>query len=146
MRIVIPITVILCLSFVACDDNKEINHEFIIKTGRECGWCGGSDSLTITKVKSHFYYDNPCDNTKDKELERETVSKEWHDLLITLNWNEFTDININTCALCADGCDTWIWIQHNDSIHQIRFTDGSPEIVPILPFVEKLQALQAEFR
>ena len=146
MRILLPLAALCWLAFAACDDDKETNHEFIIKTGRACGWCGGADSLVITKTTSHFSFDNPCDDTKDKDVKEQTDKTKWHDLLSSLNWNEFKEVDVHTCALCADGCDTWIWIQHNDTIHQIRFTDGSPEIAPIHTFVEKLGVLQEEFR
>jgi hypothetical protein len=93
-----------------------------------------------------FLFRQSCEDSKDKEAMVQTDKDKWHDLIGSLNWNEFKDVNVNTCALCADGCDSWIWIQHNDTIHQIRFTDGSPEIVPIQSFVKKLEVLQAEFR
>jgi len=146
MRILVPIAVLIFVICVACDDDKETKHELVIKTGRECGWCGGADSLVITKSISHYIFDHGCDDAEDKEVEEETSDKNWHELLSSLNWNEFTQVNVNTCALCADGCDTWIWIQNNDSIHQIRFTENSPEIASIQTFVEKLHELHAEFK
>jgi len=134
-----------CLIFAACDDDGN-NNKVVIKTGKECGWCGGIDSLVITKSSSDYIFNNPCEKSMGREVHEKTVSKEWHELLSALNWNEFTQVNVNTCALCADGCDTWIWIQNGDSVHQIRFTENSPEVESIRTFVEKLGAYHEKFR
>jgi hypothetical protein len=134
-----------CLIFAACNEDDDDN-EFIIKTGMECGWCGGMDSLVVIRSATHYIFDNPCDNSKDKDIHEKTAPQEWDELLSTLNWNEFVKVNVNTCAVCVDGCDTWIWIQNNETVHQIRFTETSPEIEPIRDFIETLQAYHKKFR
>jgi hypothetical protein len=75
-----------------------------------------------------------------------TDREKWNELLENYNWADFIQVNVNTCAVCADGCDTWIFIQNNDVVHQIRFTDNSPEIEPIRIFVQKLDALRKAFK
>jgi hypothetical protein len=142
MRIVLSIIALFCVLGSSCEEDKN-NPHIIIKTGKECGWCGGADSLTLTSKKSIYQFRN-CDETKNKQ--DETALEEWSELLLSLNWNEFTKVNVNTCALCADGCDTWICIQNGLRTHEIRFTENSPEIEPIRPFVEKLKVMHERFR
>lgn len=146
MRKIIPVVMLFCSLGFSCEDENKTNPDFIIKTGRDCGWCGGSDSLVITEFKSHYVFGNPCDETKNKIKITETNRSEWNELLNTLNWEEFKKVNVNTCAVCADGCDTWILIQNQQMTHQIRFTENSPEIEPIRTFVEKLSVWPEAFR
>jgi len=149
MKTLISITILFFLFGFSCHENEEENcdtfNDFVIKTGSACGWCAGADSLSMTKVKSTYTFTS-CDETKDKETVLNTNREKWNELLESFNWNDFTQINVNTCAICADGCDTWIFVQNNGAVHQIRFTDNSPEIEPIRTFVEKLDALRKEFR
>jgi hypothetical protein len=145
MKIVISIIVLFCFLGSSCEDDKTGPH-IIIKTGKECGWCAGADSLVITKIKSIYQFTAACDETNNREREEETARQEWTELMSSLNWNEFEKVNVNTCALCADGCDTWIFIQNGLQTHKIRFTDNSPEIEPIRSFVEKLKVVHERFR
>lgn len=145
MRVTILIITLFCTLGFSCDDDKK-GPLIVIKTGMECGWCGGTDSLMITKHTSIYDFRNPCDATKNKEIQEGTSRAEWSDLSGSLNWDEFANVNVNTCALCADGCDTWIFIQNGNRTHQIRFTETSPEIEPIREFVEKLEAIHERFR
>jgi len=144
MRIILLLA-ISCLLFASCDEGGA-SSTIVIKTGRECGWCGGAESLVITKTISDYIFNNACEKSKGKEIHEKTDSKEWHELLSTLNWNDFVKVDVNTCALCADGCDTWIWIQNGETVHQIRFTENSPEIDPIRTFVEKLGTYYEKIR
>lgn len=145
MRTLVSIVVLLCLLGSTCEDDKNNTH-IVIKTSKACGWCGGVDSLAITSVKSIYKFTNPCDATKNKEQNEQTAREEWADLISSLNWNEFKNVHVNTCALCADGCDTWISIQNGFQSHEIRFTDNSTEIESIRTFVEKLKVVHDRFR
>ncbi len=144
MRILIPAAILLFLFGTSCEDDDRA--EIVIKTGRDCGWCVGSDSLVITMFSSNYKFRSPCGEPADKEKYTKTNRADWTELLVALNWDDFKKVNVNTCALCADGCDTWIYIENNHETHQIRFTDNSQEIEPIRSFVEKLNALNEEFR
>ena len=144
MRILMPVAIILCLFGTSCEDEDRV--EIVIKTGQECGWCAGGDSLVITKFSSSYKFRSPCDEPADKEKDAKTNRADWDELVAALNWDDFKKVNVNTCALCADGCDTWINIENNRETHHIRFTDSSPEIEPIRTFVEKLKAMHEEFR
>ena len=144
MRLLFSMTILICLIGTSCEEDDRVN--IVIKTGRDCGWCGGSDSLVITKFTSRYEFYSNCDVPGNKERDAITNREEWNELLSRLNWDDFKEINVNTCARCADGCDTWIFIEKNDEIHRIQFTENSPEIEPIQAFVERLAAVHEEFR
>jgi hypothetical protein len=146
MRILISMAILLCLVGLSCDDDDNESVEIVIKTGSECGWCGGRDSLTITKLSSSYAFRSPCPEIEDKNRNAHTNPAEWNELLATLNWDDFNKVQVNTCAMCADGCDTWISVEKNQKTHRIRFTESSEEIEPIRPFVDKLDSLIEEFR
>jgi len=148
MRILLSFTILLCLVGMSCDDDDDDCEpiDIVIKTGQECGWCAGMDSLTITKLNSSYAFDSPCPEIEDKKRNAKTDSTEWNELLATLDWNEFNQVQVETCAVCSDGCDTWISVEKNHQTHRIRFTEYSTEIEPIRPFVEKLDSLIEAFR
>ena len=144
MRILIPLVILLFLFGTSCEDDDRA--EIVIKTGRDCGWCAGSDSLVMTMFSTNYKFRSPCGEPADKEKHAKTNRADWDELLAALNWDDFKKVNVNTCALCADGCDTWIYIENNHETHQIRFTENSQEVEPIRAFVEELNALYEEFR
>jgi hypothetical protein len=145
MRILMAVTIV-CLVGISCDDDEDAPVDIVIKTGQECGWCAGRDSLTITKFNSSYAFDSPCPGIEDKERNADTNPTEWNELLATLDWDDFNQVQVNTCAVCADGCDAWISVEKNRKTHRIRFTESSTEIEPIRPFVEKLDSLIEAFR
>lgn len=148
MKLFISILVLCFIFGFSCDEGEEGNcplKSLDIKTGQVCG-CGGSDSLSITEIKANYTFANPCDATQNEVSETATNQEKWNELLAAFNWDDFTTVNVNTCNLCADGCDTWIIIQKDDMIHHIRFGDNSPEIEPIRDFIEKLDAWRQDFR
>ena len=147
MRILMSMTILFCLVGLSCrDDYDDEPVDIVIKTGQECGWCVGRDSLTITKLTSSYAFDSPCPGIEDKKRNEDTNPTEWTELLATLNWDDFNQVEVNTCAVCVDGCDTWISVEKNHKTHRIRFTESSTEIEPIRPFVEKLDSLIEKFR
>ena len=146
MRILLSLTILLCFVGMSCDDDDDDDDEpidIVIRTGQECGWGAGRDSLTITKLNSSYAFQS---RIEDKKRNANTNPKDWNELLATLDWDEFNKVQVNTCAMCADGCDTWISVEKNRETHRIRFTESSTEIEPIRPFVEKLDALIEAFR
>lgn len=136
--------IIICIT-TACDDDKNDSRGLVIMTGIACGWCSSPDSLAVTAQKSFYELKGVC-GEPNKSITEQTRTEVWRELRASLKWDDFKAIDVNTCALCADGCDTWIRIQNGAESHYIRFTDSSPEIEPIAVFVNKLKALQQEFR
>ena len=141
---ILPALFIILLS-AACDDDKNDSRGLVIMTGLVCGWCSSPDSLAVSSLKSSYELKGAC-GEPSKSITEHTKSEVWKELRASLNWNDFKAIDVNTCALCADGCDTWIRIQNGAESHYIRFTNSSPEIEPIAVFVDKLNALHQEFR
>jgi hypothetical protein len=154
MRIIFSIFLFV---LIFCTCNKESNHltisdykvdstGIVIKYGMACGWCGGNDSLTIFSNDLWYFSHSPCDNTT--KVEHELLSEnEKNDLLNSLNLNDFSKIEINTCFICVDGCDKWISVKNNNYYHQIRYgTYDSLTMRSIKNFVDKLDLLKAKFK
>lgn len=141
---ILSFLLVLCLG-TACEDDKNDSRKLLIMTGKVCGWCGGSDSLAINSHNLVYEFRGEC-GSPDKSIAEVTQSEEWRELRSALNWEAFKKIDVNTCALCADGCDTWIRIQNGVESHYIRFTESSSETEPISIFAEKLKALHDEYR
>src|SRR5215216_5742402 len=83
---------------LSCIEHKERNPTFqglVIKTGRQCGWCGGSDSLTLTRTESFYQYKSVC-NEKNKYRHELTDAERWKNLLAKLDWNKFLLVNVDT--------------------------------------------------
>jgi hypothetical protein len=136
------ISIVLMLS---CEKGKDDN-EFMIAMGTVCGWCGGSDSLVITEDKTSYEYNSPCDNN-DLSRNGLTGKSEWDELIELLDMDKFQNININTCYVCVDGCDTWISVKSGSVTHEIRFGfEDSTAIMDIRPFVDKLDSIRTAFR
>ena len=76
---------------------------------------------------------------KEKDIKQNR--KEWSELFAALNWNDFKKVNVNTRAICVEGCDTRIFIENSNGTHQIRFAENSPEIEPVRTFIEKLKCI-----
>lgn len=141
---------IMLISINSCTiDNNEIELKgdgLTISTGTVCGWCMGSDSLTITEVDTYFEYKSSCDeNIYTKE--DQTDKSEWNDLIGKLNIEEFKKISLNTCYVCVDGCDYWILISNSSFSHKIRFGyQDSLQIKNIREFVDKLNTIREKYR
>lgn len=144
MRILSCVTIFMLLTGLSCEDDGD-DSRFVIKTGKACGWCAGADSLVMTKTYLKYSF-VACDESKNKNIDEATNRDEWNEVLSSLDWNAFKAVNVNTCALCADGCDTWIVVDNNKESHQIRFTENSPEIEPVRAFIEKVRALHERYR
>jgi hypothetical protein len=137
-------TLLLIFTAAACDDTSD-GRTLTIMTGTMCGWCGGSDSLALNGLKAVYEFEGVCNNP-DKSITETIQTEAWRDLVASLNWKDFKNVNVSTCAICSDGCDTWIRILNGTESHYIRFTDNSPEIGPITSFVNNLKMLHNEFR
>ena len=74
MRILMSLTILLCLVGMSCDDDDDDDEpiDIVIKTGQECGWCAGSDSLIITKLNSSYAFHSPCPGIEDKKRNAKT--------------------------------------------------------------------------
>jgi hypothetical protein len=72
---------------------------------------------------------------------------EWDKLTGIIDFDEFNNIHLNTCNVCADGCDKWITIRNGSYSHTIRFGyQDSAAVQPIKPLVDKLDSLREVYR
>jgi hypothetical protein len=134
------------LLLISCNEEKiatELKSSSLeITLGSICGWCAGGDSLLVTELKTHYEYNTPCD---DFDLKKDTVTnrQDWEELTNLLDFEEFKKIDINTCYVCADGCDTWITVNDGAITHTIRFGyDDSLAVQSVRPFIDKLLAIR----
>lgn len=127
--------VVLVLS---CEKDKYDNLQIAI--GHDCGWCTRDDSLYISSAKTSYTYMKLC--TTKNSLDKHTNMEEWNDLTDLLDLSAYEKITLNTCFSCADGCDTWICITHDQKSHQIRFANfDSAAIRDIKPFIDRLEEI-----
>jgi hypothetical protein len=140
----------LILTLFCCErenvipDNENSRLRMVI--GTACGWCAGTDSLVITKDSVIYKFISPCDNN-DYTTDSVTNPNDWNDLVNLLDTDEFTEIDINTCYVCVDGCDTWISVKGDSISHKIRFGHrDSIAVQNIRPFINKLDSIRNGFR
>jgi hypothetical protein len=142
------ITVILFILIASCKKDKKeqtiTNNELKITFGTVCGWCAGSDSLTITKESTKFR-SYSC-STSNYSFDSTTNKSDWDQLTGLLDLEKFSSININTCNVCVDGCDTWVSIKSDTNFHRISFgTNDSIAIQDIKPFIEELELISKRY-
>lgn len=142
----IKLFILIFLSILIVSYEAEENPKMVITIGTTCGWCAGTDSLVITKNKTTYTLAAIC-NKSGKTISKSTPDSIWQNLNSLYEQSKFKTININTCNVCVDGCDTWIRVQNGDFIHKIRF-GSSQDIVlaSISEFVEKLDYLKNEYK
>ncbi|NCB69721.1 MAG: hypothetical protein EOM47_12890 [Bacteroidia bacterium] len=91
-----------------------------ITIGTICGWCVGSDTLFITEKKMSYVHAAVCEGTEYR-TSKPTPDSVWNKIIDLYNQDDFAKIDINTCRVCADGCDTWIKVENGTFTHKIRF-------------------------
>ncbi len=117
-----------------------------IVMGSICGWCAGGDSIIITSERITYKFNRPCDEN-DYSVQQQMNSDDWVELLLLFDWPTFKQIDINTCNVCADGCDTWISVRMHSDYHLIRYGfQDSLVLEPIKSFVNKLDSLRNVYR
>jgi hypothetical protein len=58
--------------------------------------------------------------------------------------DDFIKLNYNSCNICIDGCDEWIYMQNEESSHKITFGPGFKND-SINKLQTKLKQLRTEF-
>jgi hypothetical protein len=119
--------------------------DLIIKAGFACGWGLGEDSLEISKTMVKYVYYIPAKSHEPVINKTRAVSdSEWTEILSDINLDDFVKLNYQTCNICVDGCDEWIFIQDDIISHNIRFNRGE-KIDQINKLQNKLEQLRTEF-
>jgi hypothetical protein len=123
------------------DDTPE-NSDLIIKSGFVCGWGTGTDTIEISKTTIRYVYYIPKQSQQPQISKSRTLSEsEWNEIKSDVNMDEFTRLTYNTCNVCVDGCDEWIFIRENESSHKITFGQGAK-----IDTISKLQSKFAQLR
>ncbi len=148
---------ILLIFFIsACEkekDEKLVVPDFsgkdtVITAGYICGWCSGADSLVMAEGAYFYTTYKPCGEDKSSVLKSGSLSNtDWQGLIQLLDYETFSEIDINTCHLCADGCDKWVRIRQGDESHFIRYWDYEEDLAtvePVRSFLDKLDELKAK--
>ena len=127
-------------------DDKSNDSDLIIKTGTICGWCTVNDTLTITRNSVRYVnYANCSTNKPSVEKMGELNAVELDALLAKLDLAELKKLDLNSCNVCFDGCDDWIYFSNGAENHYIRFTRNDPKLQPIQAFVDQLNAIKAQY-
>lgn len=146
MRNFLLAAMILMLA-LACQDeivvSEKASSDLTIKTGTICGWCSLNDTLTIQGNSVRYVNYTQCDNTQPAvEKSGQISAGELEALLSALDFEEFKKLDLNSCNVCFDGCDDWIYFNNSRKSHYIRFTRNDPKLQPIKAFVDSLNALK----
>jgi hypothetical protein len=149
MRTYLALTGLLLSIALTCSREKESlfkDRAITITEGTACGWCAGSDSVILSEDQLLYRFMNPCNhNAYSKVTHMDRAA--WESLISKLDMDKFEAIDINTCYVCVDGCDTWITIKNGSDSHTIRFgIQDSLAIENIRPFVEQLDSIRTDQR
>lgn len=142
----IIILILLIISAFSCEPESKEQSDMEITIGTVCGWCGGTDSLLITGKDMTFTLEAICDRSEYK-TSKSIPDSVWKKIIDAYDQNKFSKVNINTCNVCADGCDTWIRVRNGAFTHEIRFggIQDSSILKPINEFVEILKNQKSKF-
>jgi len=138
------ILIVIIAIFTGCKKTDD-SSGLTIKAGFACGWGSGEDSLEISRNEIKYVYFVPSKSSSAMIRTSRSVSvSEWNEINEAFNMVEFSRLDYNTCNICVDGCDEWIYINDGRKAHNIRFTKGQgiPEISKLQ---KKLDDLRAEF-
>lgn len=140
---------IIVMAFSCQNDHlaeKSQYSNLIIKTGTICGWCSVDDTLTIHGNSVRYVNYTQCSNNQPAvEKNGQVLTSQLDTLLANLNLNEFKKLNLNSCNVCADGCDNWIFFDNGIESHYIRFGTGDPKLQPIQLFIDQLNAIKTQY-
>jgi hypothetical protein len=146
------ILIALFLFFAACkkpivltESDKTTDSGLLIKAGFVCGWGSGTDSLEISRTIIRYDYYVPSRSDRPIIHKSRSVSdNEWKQIVNDINIDDFFQLNYQSCNVCFDGCDEWIFMQNGKLSHIITFAKGL-EIDTISKLQNKLAELRREF-
>jgi hypothetical protein len=145
MKVFLLASMLFLLWAISCNKDKETSGLTIVG-GSVCGWCAGTDSMIISEYRLNYRNMHSCDHHAYSKVSHVEKS-EWDKLTGIIDFDEFNNIHLNTCNVCADGCDKWITIRNGSYSHTIRFGyQDSAAVQPIKPLVDKLDSLREVYR
>jgi len=139
-------TIVFSCTYDSMDD-KSNDSDLIIKTGTICGWGAVNDTLTITGDYVVRYVNYTRESAGKPLVNKSGVIKasEFEALIAQLNFDELKKLDLNTCNVCFDGCDDWIYFSNGKETHYIRFTKGDSKLQQIKAFVDQLNTIKAQY-
>ncbi len=102
--------------------------------------------MIITEYQVNYRNMRYCDHhaySKVSHIEK----SEWDKLTASIDYEEFDNLQLNTCNVCLDGCDKWITIRNGSYSHKIRFGyQDSVALQPVIYLVQKLDSIRQIYR
>lgn len=144
-----PFVILLVTGLLLSCNNNELNQTnssgLVIKAGFECGWGSGTDSIVISQAGIKYAYYIPGKSLQPQIAKTWSISNsEWTEIANEVDLNGFVKLQYQSCLICLDGCDEWIFIQNGDLSHKITFGKGR-KIDSISSLQTKLAQIRAEF-
>jgi len=142
----ILVLILICFSCTEKTSEDDSRSDIIIKTGTVCGWCTLNDTLTISGKNLRYVNYANCSNTKPSvEKSGELSNSDFDALLKLLDFEELKKLELNSCNVCADGCDDWIFYKNGSDSHTIRFSVNDPKLKNIQAFVDELNRIKLKY-
>jgi hypothetical protein len=145
MKIFLLTSMLLLLWAISCDKDKETSGLTIVG-GSVCGWCAGKDSVILSEYDIQYRNMKSCDRHAYSKI-TDMDKAEWDKITRMINYEKFSDIHLNSCNICVDGCDNWITIRNESYSHTIRYGYGDSAVLQaIRPLIEKIDSIRQDFR
>ena len=146
----ITLFVFLVFLMASCQEDQLVTEKspskVVIKTGTICGWCTVNDTLTISDNTVRYVNYTQCNNsTPSVKKNGQIATSDLEVLLSRLDFDELKKIDLNTCNICFDGCDDWIYFNNGSESHYIRFTRNDPKLQPIQGFIDQLNGIKTRY-
>ena len=145
----IVFVLLLFSMFFSCadlSDENEFGDDFILKAGTVCGWCTVNDTLEIKGVEVRYVNYEQCNNAVAAvDKKGKLLKSEIENLLDKFDEKEFKSIELNTCNVCVDGCDNWIYFENSKGSHYIRFGGSDKKLEPIQMFIDQLFLIKESY-
>lgn len=145
----ITVALILLFVFFSCDDeiqDSRFDESIVIRTGTICGWCTKNDTLEIRGTNVRYVNYAQCSNSVPSfEKKGSLLVPEYENLLKKLDVSELLKLELNSCNVCVDGCDSWIYFENKNGSHYIRFGDSEKKLESIQSFVDQLSLLKESY-
>lgn len=129
------------------DETFYADQELVIYSGFIAGWGAGCDSLTISNERFSYEYAASFPEPEAIDKKGKVQAEDWSQLVATLDFDVFRQIDINTCYVCADGADYWVTVRSGSQTHTIRYgknEDDLATVAPVADFLEQLDLLKSK--
>lgn len=120
--IILGIIIALLVTISCKKDEHKLQSSLSIQVGMVCGWCVSKEQLNLRSEYYTYERDSPCSDSLDLSATQFELDKGlWNNFVSYVALDEFSQLDLNSCHACADGCDYWIVIEDSSYSHEIRF-------------------------